>query len=280
MFNTAEQLAPRLAPSDMFTRFVGGLDLETPTWTIAPGVLRDALNYEIAVEDGYQDIKGYERFDGQAAPSSASFTILDVTITGTLAVADIVTGASTGATGVIVAIATYPDDAAQSYLVLTKVTGTWNNAAEDVVSGGAGGATPAHEPGGHAPTGHAPGRHMPAGDVAPGSAVQANTDAEGYADSAPTSKLTAQYKNLAADAYRTDIAVVSGEGDVWGGFSLGALKYSLRNKVGGALAGLYKSDAAGWTEVDLGREIAFTSGGTYEILEGDVITGNTSTNTA
>ena len=247
MFDGLANLSPALVPKDAFTRFMGGLDLETPAWTVPPGMLRDALNYEIAVEDGYQDIRGYERFDGQPAPSEASFTILDVTITGSIVVADTVTGVTSTATGVVIAVATYPDDPAQTYLVLTKVTGIFDEASESLEVS----ATP-----------------------------EGNTDAEGYADSAPTSKLTAQYKNLAADEYRTDIAVVAGEGDVWGGFSLGALKYAIRNKSGGATAGLYKSDAAGWTLIDLGYELAFTSGGTYEIAEGDTITGATSTETA
>ena len=275
MFANAIPIAPGLTPKDSFTRFAGGLDLETPAWTIAPGMLRDALNYEIAVEDGYQDIRGYERFDGQTAPSAAGFTILDVTITGSIEVNDTVTGEDTGATGYVVAKATYPDDAAQTYLVLTKVTGTFNDADENLVAGLVGGATEAMPPG-YAPTGYAPTGYQPGGDVPGGAAVQGNTDAEGYSDSGPTSELTAQYKNLAADAYRADITTVPGEGDVWGVFALGALKYAIRNHTGGAVAKLFKSDAAGWTAVDLGYEVAFTSGGTYTIVEGDVITGASS----
>lgn len=247
MFAALENLPPRIVPKDAFTRFAEGLDLETPAWTVRPGRLRDALNYEIAVEDGYQDITGYERFDGQPAPSAASFTILDVTVTGSVSVGDTVTGADTAATGLVIAIATYPDDSSQTYLVLTKVTGTFDDDDENLEVS----ASP-----------------------------EANTDAEGYADSAPTPKLKAQYKNLAADEYRSDIAEVAGEGDVWGGFTLNGTKYAIRNKTGGATAALYEESAAGWAEVDLGYELAFTSGGTYEVLEGDTITGATSTETA
>lgn len=240
-------IAPGLEPRDAFTRFMGGVDLETPAWTVPPGMLRDALNYEIAVEGGYRDIRGYERFDGRVSPSDASFTILDVTVTGSIEVADTVTGATTGATGVVIAIATYPDTPTQTYLVLTKVTGTFSDAAENL-------------------------------EVS--AVVEGNTDAAGYADSAPTAKLKAQYKNMAADEYRGDIAAVPGEGDVWGGFSLGANKYAIRNKTGGATAGLYRATSGGWTEINLGREFAFTSGGTTAIAEGDTITGATSAATA
>jgi len=247
MFDGPTMIAPGLQPRDAFTRFAGGLNLEQPAWTIPPGELRDALNYEIAVEDGYQDVRGYERFDGQAKPSAASFTILDVTVTGSIEVADTVTGLTSGATGLVIAIDTYTDDPAQTYLVLTKVTGTFDEAAEDLQVS---------------------------------AVTEGNTDAEGYADSGPTAKLTAQYKNLAADEYRADIGPVPGEGDVWGIFSLSAVKYAIRNAVGGAAAALHEATAAGWVEVDLGLEIAFTSAGTYEMAEGDTITGGTSGATA
>lgn len=247
MFDSFPNLPASIQPRDAFTEFLGGLNEETPAWTTPPGMLRDTLNYEVAINGGYQDIAGYERFDGRTRPSEASFTILDVTITGSIDVGDTVTGANTGATGVVIAKSTYPDDPTQTYLVLTKVTGAWDDDSEDV-------------------------------EVT--ASVEGNTDADGYADSAPTSKLIAQYKNLAADEYRGDIAAVTGQGDVWGVFTLGSTKYALRDKVGGATAGLYKSSASGWTEVSLGYEVAFTSGGTYEIAEGDTITGGTSGETA
>lgn len=208
---------------------------------------RDALNYEIAVAGGYQDLKGYERFDGRPKPSDASFTIVDVVITGAIAVGNTVTGAVTGATGKVIAIAAYPDVPAQTYLVLTKVTGLWNNAAENV-------------------------------QVA--AVNQGHVSAVGYADSAPTSKLKAQYKNLAADVYRADITAVPGEGSTWGGFTLGADKYAIRNAIGGATAALFKATVAGWSAVAMGREVAYTSGGVYVVAIGDVITGATSGATA
>src|SRR5690606_9658611 len=75
MFVTLPALPPGLNPRDAFTRFENGLDLESPSWTSQPGDLRDCLNYEVAVEGGYRDIAGYERFDGRSKPSEASFTI-------------------------------------------------------------------------------------------------------------------------------------------------------------------------------------------------------------
>ena len=46
------------------------------------------------------------------------------------------------------------------------------------------------------------------------------------------------------------------------------------------IAQLYKATTSGWTAQSLGRELAFTSGGTTEIVEGDTITGATSAATA
>lgn len=247
MFANLPKMPPSLNPEDGFTRFAGGLNQETPNWSVPNGMVRDALNYEVAVEDGYRDIRGYERFDGQTKPSEASYMIVDITISGTISVGDTVTGAVTGDTGYVIAVDTYDEDPTQYYMVLTKVVGDWDNSTEDVLVS---------------------------------AVVQANVDAVGYADSAPTALKVAQYKNLAADQYRADITVVPGEGDVWGGFSLGDTKYALRNKTGGATAGLYKSTSSGWSEITLNRQLAFTSGGTTELAEGDTITGLTSGCTA
>ena len=224
----ALQLPPGLEPTPALTPFAGGLDTETTGWRVPPGRLRDAINYELAIEGGYRDVKGYERFDGRPKPSDASFTILDVTVTGSIVVADTVTGVTSTATGLVIAIATYPNDPAQTYLVLTKVTGTFDEAAENLTVS---------------------------------AVVEGNTDAEGYADSAPTVKLTAQYKNLAADIYRADITAVPGEDGAWGVFSLNGSKYGIRNKTGGATAAIYLATTGGWSEVTLGRQVAFTSGG-------------------
>ncbi len=95
-----------------------------------------------------------------------------------------------------------------------------------------------------------------------------------------TAKLGAQLKGLAADEYRGDIEQVPGEGPVRGVWWLSGSWYAVRNDVGGASAKVYRESSSGWDEVDLGRQIAFTSGGTTAIEEGDTITGATSSATA
>jgi len=205
---------------------------------LGPGYVREAQNWECGITGGYTQSEGYERFDGQPKPSAAQYSILPVTITGSYALGDTLTGATSLATGVIIA-------ATATYFVLTKVTGTFQ--AEAV--------------------------QISAVTIATASGAQS-------VDSASTSKLKAQYRNLAADEYRDDIAAIPGSGSVLGYIKHNGVGYGFRNNASGTAAAMYKTTAAGWSLVALGREMAFTSGGTYVPAEGNVITGETSGATA
>lgn len=85
-------------------RLAGGLDQVTPTLSLPPGVARRAANFECSITGGYTRIAGYERFDGRPNPSDAVYNILTCTLTGTIAVGNTVTGASSAATGKVIAI--------------------------------------------------------------------------------------------------------------------------------------------------------------------------------
>ena len=220
-----------------------GLDLVTPVIQTVPGSCREAQNYEIDIVEGYKRFQGYERFDGQAKPSDAQYATLDVTISGSVSVGNTITGATSSATAVVIAVVT---SGVQDYLAITKITGTFQDAEDLEVS----------------------------------SVVQANTDSTASIDGATTAQLHAQYRNLAADEYRADIAAVPGSGKVLGVWMLDDIKYAFRNNVGGTAADLHKSSASGWTAVPLGLELPFTSGGTIEILEGQTIIGAVSRATA
>lgn len=228
---------------DAVMLFNGGLDQETPAWSLKPGRLRESDNYEVSIEGGYQDITGYERFDGQPKPSAAAYAIYEVTISGSIEVGDTITGATSGATAVVVAVVTSdtPD-----YLVITKIVGTFT-ASED----------------------------LEVSASVEGTAVTAP-----QVDGAETSLLDAQYRNLAADEYRDDIAAVPGEGNILGVWILNDVVYAIRNAVGSGTAVMHKATTSGWTAVDLGRQVDFTSGGTTAIAAGDTITGATSSATA
>lgn len=215
----------------------GGLDVMTPPFQMKPGVCRSAQNFECSMFGGYRRIAGYERRDGRAKPSDASYSLLAATsITGG-AVGDTLTGSTSGATGKIIAITA-------TYFVLTATSGTF--IAENLNVG--------------------------AGTIA----VSTGAASAG----APSVKLSAQYKNLAADYYRALIGAIPGSGKVLGVFYYNDVLYGFRNNAGSTAAALYKSSGSGWVLVSLGRELNFTSGGTYQVAVGDTITGAISGATA
>ena len=97
-------------------RLVGGLDQVTPTLSLPPGVARRAANFECSINGGYSRIGGYDRFDGRPAPSSALYTLVNVTFTGSVTDGIVLTGGGSGATGTVIATT-------DESIVLTKVTG-------------------------------------------------------------------------------------------------------------------------------------------------------------
>jgi hypothetical protein len=98
--------------------------------------------------------------------------------------------------------------------------------------------------------------------------------------SASTSALDCAYLAAAANVYRDLISPVPGSGSILGVHQYNGNVYAIRNNAGGTAAVMYKDSGGGWVAVALGRELTFTSGGTYEIAEGDTITGATSAATA
>jgi hypothetical protein len=99
-------------------RLGGGLDLVTPSLSLAPGVARSALNFECSITGGYTRIAGYERFDGRPSPSSAVYVVLTVAVTGAIAVGNTITGVTSGATGVVFLVS-------GSTVAYTKAVGTF-----------------------------------------------------------------------------------------------------------------------------------------------------------
>lgn len=86
--------------------------------------------------------------------------------------------------------------------------------------------------------------------------------------------------DAAATVRRNAIQGVPGSGPVRGVLWFDGKLHAWRDS-GGATTGIaYYSSAGGWTAHDLGHLLAFTSGGTQEILVGNTITGATSAATA
>lgn len=230
---------------------VGGLDLVTPAISTPPGHVIAGSNFEPQVR-GYRRYQGHERHDGQLKPSAASYAVLQFDA-GQAAIAegDSVTGATSAATAIalidaVVQSGTYGGSDAAGYLVLMVLSGTFQNDENLQVSA----ATKS---------------------VANGTAVDRGADND--ADD------TTWYRD-AIETARALIAAVPGSGRVRGVWGYGGALWAFRDNAGGTAGVMHKATASGWSARDLGYRLAFDSGGTTEIAEGDTITGATSGATA
>jgi hypothetical protein len=82
----------------------GGLDLITPTLALPGGVARDAVNFEASITGGYTRIEGYERYDGQTAPSTATYNSIQLNLTGVISVGNSIVGVTSGQSGTVIAV--------------------------------------------------------------------------------------------------------------------------------------------------------------------------------
>jgi hypothetical protein len=218
--------------------FRGGLDLVSPISQLKSGRCRDALNHEQSIDGGYTRIPGYERYDGHPSPSDATYNTITINITGAIAAGNTITGATSGATGVVISVTLI---SGTSYLVAyTKAVSAFVVAENITVAGPVQGTV---------------------------------TELGGFSSVA---NYDAVQTGLAADVYRADIAAVPGSGPIRGIASLNGIRYAWRNNAGGTALAIYKSSAAGWVSVPLMFELAFTLG-TSEYVAGETITkGGTS----
>ena len=216
----------------------GGLDLVTPTLSLPPGIARDAINFEVSITGGYTRIPGYERFDGRPSPSDATYVLITVADSSTLAVGNTITNLAASVTGVVIAIT-------GSTVVYTKAVSAF------AVSNA----------------------------VYVGGVLKTTVTAIGGSID-PDNATAAQYLYLAGEQYRSDILVVPGSGPIRGVVYFHASDvYAWRDNAAGTALAIYKSTTSGWTLVPLGFEMAFNTG-TIALVEGNIITGQTSGATA
>jgi hypothetical protein len=218
-------------------QFPGGLDLTTPSLALQPGALRAGLNFECSQSGGYGRIIGYERFDGRAKPSAASYQILQFpAFTNLPVVGNTLTQATSGATGKAIAV---NNAMGAFYVAVTQVSGTFD--LTHLVSVG---ATPIGIP------------------QTPSVSISAKTNAI--------------YLAAAADVYRALIQAVPGSGKilgvVHGAFGGIDTVYAFRNNVGATAVNLYKSTAGGWVQINFYDIVAFTAGGTATPQDGETLT--------
>ena len=238
-------------PNTTYFPLTGGEDMDSPALMVDPGKLSFSRNYECDLFGRYRRINGYEAFDGRPSPSDAQYWILDFDAgTAAFAVGDIATGHTSSAYGEVILqvleSGTYGTSDAAGYLVLTGVSGTFqdNEPLEDSTV------------------------HVA---LAAGIALVSG---------AVTDALHDTYQQAAIEAARDKIAVVPGTGSILGIWMYKGIKYAFRTNAGNTATDMYKSSTSGWTLVDIGKTLAFTSGGTYVIAVGNTITGATSSKTA
>ncbi len=93
---------------------------------------------------------------------------------------------------------------------------------------------------------------------------------------AVTEELDRQYLLLARASERDTLSPPAGIGPTLGGFFFKDVVYTFRVAADGLSARMFRSSASGWVSVPLGREMRFTSGGTFVVIDGATITGETS----
>ncbi len=213
-------------------RLGGGLDLLTPILSLKPGYVRDALNWEQSVNGGYTRITGYERYDGRPSPSQQGYQTLSGVFAVEVATGATITGATSGATGIVLSVQTVLGVDVVAY---GRWTGTF------VV-----------------------GEQLQVGGISRGAITL-------LAGAGPDASYAAEQLAAAADLQRTLIGPVPGAGPVRGGFVFESDVYAFRNNVGNTALVLHRATAGGWVAVGLGQRVAFTAGST-EYVAGETLT--------
>lgn len=238
-----------MTQEDIFP-LAGGMDLVTPAVLKKNGRVIASQNYE-PIERGYGRWDGYERLDGQPKPSEATYTLVAFDA-GSVAISegDVVTGATSGATGTVIQDATVDtgswggSDAAGEF-ALVNWTGTFSDDENLQVSA----VTRA---------------------VANGASVEAG---------ASTDALDNTYTQGAIEKRRTDIAAVTGSGAIRGVATYKGDVYAWRDNAGATACVMHKATTAGWVAQTFGSILDFDAA-TGEFGEGETLTGATSLATA
>ncbi len=210
-------------PEERYFPLRGGLDLITPPYQIDPGKMLDCFRYEISASGGYKPQDGFERLDGHGLPSEAVFQFLVFADpAAAIPEGDVVTGATSGATGVSLAAG----------LVDFEGSGT----AEDTTGTGA--------------------FLLTSGEFLEGEQITVNgstvaTIATAYTPNTEMEDSHELYFHwLAVEKRRALVQKVPGSGPVRGVWRYNGTLYAFRNNVAGTACIMWKEDpAAGWVTV-------------------------------
>lgn len=229
----------------------GGLDLTTAAYEMNSGRAIAGVNYE-PEERGLRRVGGVEAYDGQPRPSQASYWVLAYDA-GTAAISegDLLTGATSGASGTVVQDATIDTGAigtgdAAGFVILMNVTGTFQDDENLEVS----------------------------------SSTVAQADGEAQIRGALNDADDKTWLQAVIDKRRLLIGQVPGAGPVTGLGELAGTLYAIRDNVARTAGVLHKATSTGWVAQDLGHYIDFTgannTGGPTGFVDGETVTGSTS----
>jgi len=220
--------------------FLGGENLSQPAITLKPGELLASSNYECETTGGYRRIDGYERVDGQPAPSDQSFMVLSFDA-GTIEFisGDEVAGGTSGATATVVdsvlISGSYGTSDAVGEIAVINTVGTFIDDEELQVS------------------------------------AVTNAIQNGSPSSTSSSDTTVEQFSIAAEDYaRSLIQAVPGSGEIRGVFMLQGVIYAFRDNVGATECNLHESSATGWQPV---TTPTLSAGGKYRFVKYN-FTGN------
>jgi hypothetical protein len=200
----------------------GGLNQVTSTLTIPAGALRACMNYE-PIDEGYASVDGYERFDGQPAPSAQGYWVLEYRAgVQQIQAGQIVIGGSSGATGIALFASeqktgTWAAGDSAGRLILTRLTGAFTTGENMIVNG----------------------------------LVRAVTATLAVRSGGETIDEDEAFLEAAQTRQRNQILKVPGDGPVRGVAELDGTVYAWRNNAAGTAAGIYAESATGWREVGL-----------------------------
>lgn len=214
----------------------GGLDQITPTMDLPPGFCQAAVNFEVLPQGGYGRIPGYERFDGQTAPSSAEYWSFHLSPSfpyGLPAAGSTITGDTSGATAYALG------NLGTNTSAIVPISGTFLLFESYSCTDGS------------------------YGDML-------SLPVEGGGTYSPFSSLQdAQLTAAAADYYRNLIQEVPGAGPVQGVWTYKDDVYAFRSD--GAHTQMYRATGSGWAQVSFGGVVPFTLGNAAPIAPGDVV---------
>ena len=259
-------------PRDNTADFGGGLDTDTSPWNVSPGKVIGAENYEIAQFGGYQDVTGYERYDGRKSPSAEPYVLLglsDEEAIGSVAEVDpfeTVRAIDGHADAAVISGTGAPADTLGSdgnlYLetddgrTWAKEGGSWGSVANDEV-----------QMVGRYDDGDQVRSIVVAGDLdemdlrdktiiltAPdGESRVAEGVFTSNENSVADAKDHALMRRSAANVRRETIGDVPGSGPVRGMWTLDGVRYAVRNNAAADAAVVHKATSGGWEEVSLGQ---------------------------